>query len=322
MYRNYYQLDDRPFELNPTGQKIYLSESHQEAIALLRYGILSDKGFVLLTGGVGTGKTTIINGVFADIPASVRVCLINNPSLTRDEFFQYLSTKFGFSDCRNKIDFLASFEQLLRETEAEGGRILLVVDEAQVLSIELFEEIRLLSNLKQECNCLGVFFIGQPELQEKLSDPQLLPLRQRIGLRYHLEPLSAEEVWQYIVFRIHNAGGIQQIFDKSAVEYICKISKGNPRLINIICDQSLITGYTRELLTLDEEVIQEAIQDISFPGEEGLKVSPDKQQDNGNRFAPWIILSGAVILSGTFFYTLYRAGGFSHLVTLLKNYLQ
>ncbi len=274
MYCNFYGLNQKPFELAPVGGLVYFSEAHREAIATLRYGVIADKGFLLLTGGVGSGKTTMLNTLLGMLKDKVQVCVLNNPKLRRNEFFCYLGGKIGVEYNGNKGQFLLKFSNLLIKHKKEGSKLLLIIDEAQVFSIDLFEEIRLLSNLAEDRNVLGIFLIGQPELQEKLADPILLPLRQRIGIRYHLEPLNRDDTGQYILYRLNKAGAVNPaLFTAEAIDCIFEASMGNPRLINVICDHAMISGFAGEKNKIDRDIIVECIKAIRLQGEERLQIS-------------------------------------------------
>jgi len=316
MYRKFYGLKKRPFELAPVGDLIYLSEAHREAVATLRYGIIADKGFLLLTGGVGAGKTTILNNLLSMLKQKVRVCVINNPTLSRDEFLHYLGGRLGISYQGNKGEFLLQFSSLLDNCEKEGGKVLLIIDEAQVFPIELLEEIRLLSNNAGERNVLSIFLIGQPELEEKLAHPQLLPLRQRIGIRYHLEPLLRDDTAQYISYRLNRAGADNPaIFTTQAIDCIHEASQGNPRLINVICDHAMISGFTQDKPQIDGDVVSECLKDIRLQGEKVLQVSglqnklenmtsKQSEKKQSMKVAAAILFALALVISAGFFYFL------------------
>lgn len=281
MYRSFYGLQRRPFELSPDGTLVYLSEAHKEAMATLRYGVITAKGFLLLTGGVGAGKTTLLNSLLGLLKNKVRVCLLNNPTLTQNEFYHFLEKKFGLNCQGNKGEFLLQFSDLLDECEKTGEKVLLIIDEAQIFPIQLLEEIRLLSNLAGDRNVLSIFLIGQPELQKKLSHTQLLPLRQRIGIRYHLNPLTREDTAQYIAFRLNKAGADNQaLFTQRAIDCIHEASQGNPRLINVICDHALISGFSQDATQIDRDTIVECLRDIRLQDEEQLQVSESSEQSD------------------------------------------
>jgi general secretion pathway protein A len=291
MYRKYYGLHHKPFELAPIGGRVYLSEGHREALATLRYGVIANKGFLLLTGGVGTGKTTVLNTLLGMLKDKVHVCVLNNPTLTKHEFFSFLSGKLNIPYKKNKGTFILDFANFLRDYSKEGGKVLLIIDEAQAFPLTMLEEIRLLSNHAGENNALSIFLIGQPELQDQLADPLLLPLRQRIGLRHHLEPLSKNDTAQYIAYRLNNAGAVNSaIFSSEAVSIIHKESRGNPRLINIICDHAMISGFNHDLRTINKNVIEDCMKDIKLQKEKQLQGSDLEKRTNftlkifGNQF--------------------------------------
>ncbi len=274
MYFSYYGLKENPFELAPDGSYVYMSETHKEGLATLRYGVIANKGFLLLTGGVGVGKTTILNALLKMLEKKVSVCLLNNPTIKKEEFYHYLSTKLDLAYEDNKSSFILQFEKLLVRTGQKGEKILLIIDEAQAFSIELLEEIRLLSNLAGTSNVFGIFLVGQPEIREQLATSKLLPLRQRIGIRYHLEPLSSRDTEQYIHFRLHRAGGRNtKIFTEEAVATIHEASQGNPRLINILCDHAMLSGFAKDSKKIDKALILESLEELRLPGEATLQTS-------------------------------------------------
>ncbi len=269
MYKAYYGLSEKPFKLTPDSSVVFRSEAHQEALAILKYGVLSKKGFLVLTANVGLGKTTLLAALVESLGSDVRLCLLNNPILFRDEFFSYLADKLKLPWDGNKAMFLIAFEEMLKTAYADGDRILLVVDEAHVLPIDLLEEIRLLSNLDVKGqDVLSIFLVGQPELNERMSDDRLLPLRQRIGIRFDLQPFGLEETKQYILFRLRHAGARHlHIFSDDAISEVHQVSKGTPRLINIVCDHALLTGFAESKPVISGEMVKECIEDLHFPGE-------------------------------------------------------
>ena len=279
MYEKFYGLDKNPFDLAPVGGLLYLSETHREALAVLRYGVAADQGFLLLTGGVGTGKTSILNTLLKLLKDSVQVLMINNPALTRNEFIHYLSGSLGFKGSPNKGAFLLEFNKLLDQLKSEGKKLLLILDEAQAFSVGLLEEIRLLSNHASDRKVMSIFLIGQPELQEMLADPKLLPMRQRIGVRYHLESLNREDTEQYIIYRLNKAGSRNPtIFSSLAIDMIHRASKGTPRLINVICDNALILGFSEGIRRIDRNLVEATIKEIKLPGETELQISQSQEE--------------------------------------------
>ncbi len=274
MYEQFYALEEKPFELSPRGDLLYLSETHKEGLAILRYGVIADKSFVLLVGGVGTGKTTILNGLLQMIDDQIHVCLLNNPRLTRDEFYFFLGQKLNIEHDGNKARFLLKLSVLLDDLAQKGEKLLIIIDEAQAFSVELLEEVRLLSNEASDSNTIGIFLVGQPEVTTLLKHPQLLPLRQRIGVSYTLTALAEEDTAQYISFRLQNAGAANTaIFAKDAVKEVYKVTQGNPRLINIVCDNALIDGFTHEQQKITRKNIKRSVKGILLENEDALSVS-------------------------------------------------
>ena len=270
MYTKYYGLTKKPFALTPDPQAVFMSETHQEGLAILKYGILSKKCFLVLTADVGSGKTTLLQALVASLEHDVHLSVLNNPILYRDEFFSYLAKQLGLGWDGNKAMFLIEFAKMLKACHDKGERVLLIFDEAHVLPVDLLEEIRLLSNLEEMGqDVLSIFLVGQPELNERMSDDRLLPLRQRIGIRFHLNRFTLDETRQYILFRLRHAGARHfNLFADDAIALIHKVSQGTPRLINIICDHALLTGFAENQPTIDAKLIQESVDDLHFPGED------------------------------------------------------
>jgi general secretion pathway protein A len=294
MYTKYYGLARKPFALTPDPSVVFMSETHQEGLAILKYGILSKKCFLVLTADVGSGKTTLLQALVNSLEQDVHLCLLNNPILYRDEFFSYIAKKLGLHWDGNKAMFLIEFGNLLKQCYNKDERVLLIFDEAHVLPVDLLEEIRLLSNLEEKGqDVLSIFLVGQPELNERMSDDRLLPLRQRIGIRFHLNRFTLEETRQYILFRLRHAGARHfNIFSEEAIAVIHRVSQGTPRLINIICDHALLTGFAENKPVIGAELIEESVEDLHFPGEDTpLPVATSKK----NRKWQLALLSGLVI---------------------------
>jgi general secretion pathway protein A len=270
MYTKYYGLTRKPFALTPDPKTVFMSDTHQEGLAILKYGILSKKCFLVLTADVGSGKTTLLQALISSLDQDVHLCLLNNPILHRDEFFSYIATKLGLNWDGNKAMFLIEFADFLKKCFRAGQRVLFIVDEAHVLPVDLLEEIRLLSNLEEKGqDVLSIFLVGQPELNERMSDDRLLPLRQRIGIRFHLNRFTLDETRQYILFRLRHAGARHlNIFSEEAIVLIHEVSQGTPRLINIICDHALLTGFAESKPVIGVDLIRESVDDLHFPGEE------------------------------------------------------
>lgn len=278
MYLQYYGLHSKPFDLTPDSQVLYLSESHREALAVLRYGVISSKGFLVLTGGIGTGKTTLINVLAKSLDCPGYLCVLSNPTLAIADFYYYLATKLRLTFDGNKAKFLIQFAQMIEDCSGQGSKILLIVDEAQALPVELLEEIRFLANLSPEAHTvLSIFLVGQPELLEHLAIDRLRPLRQRIAIRFHIDPLPREDTGQYILIRMMKAGSqTRRIFTEKAMDLIHEATGGNPRLINILCDNALLTGFSSDTLVIDENLIKGCIDELIIPGDEKTFHLPGK----------------------------------------------
>ncbi len=289
MYTKYFGLARKPFALTPDPSVVFLSETHQEGLAILKYGILSKKCFLVLTADVGSGKTTLLQALVNALEQDVHLCLLNNPILHRDEFFSYIAKKLGLQWDGNKAMFLIEFGNLLKKCFENDERVLLIFDEAHVLPVDLLEEIRLLSNLEEKGqDVLSIFLVGQPELNERMSDDRLLPLRQRIGIRFHLHRFTQDETRQYILFRLRSAGARHlNIFSEEAMAMIHKMSQGTPRLINIICDHALLTGFAESKPVIGAELIEESVDDLHFPGEENPLPVAASAKSGGLRLALW-----------------------------------
>jgi general secretion pathway protein A len=308
MYTKYYGLAKKPFALTPDPAVVFMSETHQEGLAILKYGILSKKCFLVLTADVGSGKTTLLQALVNSLEQDIHLCLLNNPILYRDEFFSYIAKKLGLHWDGNKAMFLIEFGNMLKECYRKDERVLLIFDEAHVLPVDLLEEIRLLSNLEEKGqDVLSIFLVGQPELNDRMSDDRLLPLRQRIGIRFHLSRFTLEETRQYILFRLRNAGARHlNIFSEEAIALIHKMSQGTPRLINIICDHALLTGFAESKPVIGAELIQESVNDLHFPGE--ANPLPVAQPKKTNRLRALLVGGFALagLLLGIFLWMHYR----------------
>jgi type II secretory pathway predicted ATPase ExeA/phage tail protein X len=271
VYRNFYNLHEKPFDLTPSPRFLYLGESHKEALALLTYGVVERKGFILLTGEVGTGKTTMVHALLSNLDDSVQYISISNPLLSPEDFIDYLS----FSAFKNrahfksKTAFLFEFEEFLRKCLNQQKNVILIIDEAHRLSFDLLEEIRLLSNMElADEKLINIFLIGQPELNEKLSDPRCRALLQRISSRYHIPPLGLKDVGAYMANRLKIAGAREgdEIFSKNAIKAIHQYSGGYPRMINILADNALLLGYSKEKRKITAGIIKQCSDDLNLDG--------------------------------------------------------
>ena len=267
MYLEHYNLLEKPFEMSPGPRFLWLGEKHLEALATLKYGIYENKGFLLLTGDVGVGKTALIHRLIKEIYASKVVAYVPNPGLEPLDFFNILANELRIDKSfTSKGAFLIEFKRFLIKRHAESKKVLLVIDEAQRLYHELLEEIRLFSNIELENRKLiNIFFVGQPEFNQILLEPRNRAVKQRIAVRYQVEPLNQEETSHYIEHRMQVAGATRKIFTSQAISDIFKFSNGCPRLINIICDHALLTGYAAELKVIGSSVIRECEPELKIP---------------------------------------------------------
>lgn len=263
MYENFYGFKEKPFHIVPNPKYLYLSPKHQNALTYLEYGLAEGVGFILLTGEIGTGKTTLIRHILNQIESKIEVAVVFNTNFSSDQFLSVILNEFELTgEYENKAKKLDIFYQFLIKKYAEGKRVLLIIDEAQNLSNEVLEEVRMLSNLQtDEQMLLQIMLVGQPELKLKLKSPNLIQFTQRIAVNYHLAALSREEVAQYISFRIEKVGGKLDLFTQEAIDVIYKASGGIPRTINLLCDSALVYGFADELKIIDASIIDQVIQD-------------------------------------------------------------
>ena len=265
MYESFYGLKENPFNVTPNPDYIYLGENHREALAQLFYGVRERKGFIVITGEVGTGKTTLIHYLLDKMNGNhTKTAFLFNPKLTVDDFIQYILKDLGVRvQGKTKGEYLHNLHRYLLNAYQKDERVILIVDEAQGLRPELLEEIRLLSNLEtSKSKLLQIVLLGQPELDKTLSQPEFRQLRQRINLRYHLPPLSEKETKEYIGKRLRIAGAREAIFTEKAIKEIHLKSGGIPRLINILCDNALLNGYALEQRMVDERSVKEVAKDL------------------------------------------------------------
>lgn len=267
MYETYYNLKAMPFQITTDPRFLWLGEKHSEALATLKYGIMENKGFLLLTGDVGTGKTALINRLIKMIDVAAIVAKIPDPGLSSLDFFNFLAVEFKMNKkFDSKGAFLIYLKNFLHKAYAAHKKVLLIIDEAQRLNHDLLEQIRLLSNIElQNRKLINIFFVGQQEFNDMLREDRNRAVRQRITVSYHISPLSEAEARKYIEHRLKVAGANRQIFEPDAIREIYAFSGGYPRLINIICDHALLTGYASDLQTINKKVIVECERELEIP---------------------------------------------------------
>lgn len=267
MYQSFYKLNAKPFQITSDPKFLWMGEKHSEALATLKYGILENKGFLLLTGDIGTGKTALINQLVRMIDVAAIVATIPDPGLNTMDFFNFLAQEFEIEKkFASKGEFLIQLKQFLLNAETSQKKVLLIVDEAQRLNNDLLEQIRLLSNIELDNRKLiNIFFVGQTEFNQMLMDERNKAVRQRITVNYHIEPLDATETGKYIRHRLSVAGATRDIFTDDAIRAVHHFSSGYPRLINILCDHALLTGYSANMESIDVDIIKECERELRIP---------------------------------------------------------
>jgi len=267
MYTAYFGLREKPFTIAPDPRYLYMSAQHQEALAHLLYGLQCDGGFVLLTGEVGTGKTTVCRRLLNELPEQADLAVIFNPKLTVQELLETVCDELHIprpaaASVKTLVDRLNA---RLLETNAAGRKTVLIIDEAQNLSADVLEQLRLLTNLEtNDRKLLQIILLGQPELRTILSRPDMRQLAQRITASFHLGALSCAEVAAYVQHRLEVAGCDRPVFSTAALRRICRLSRGIPRLVNLICDRALLGAYTRNLGVVDRAIVRQAAREALF----------------------------------------------------------
>ena len=269
MYERYYGLTERPFDLTPNPRYLFLSTKHREALSHLQYGISGGKGITLLIGDAGTGKTTLVHAALEQQRGQKAGSVyLSNPMLTRSEFFEFLAWGFGLDAAaeKSKTRFLLELTRTLTEQQGERGASALIIDEAQCLPHELLEEIRLLANIETAVDkLLPVVLVGQPEFADRLNEPSLRQLKQRVALRCVLPPLDAEETAAYIANRVSVAGGDGgRLFTTGAIETIFEHAQGIPRTISVICDNALVSGFAADERPVGRQTVLEVCRDFDL----------------------------------------------------------
>lgn len=265
MYLDFYGLKENPFNVTSDPNFLYLSHTHQEAINHLLYGIKQRKGFIEITGEIGSGKTTLCRAILSRLDEKTKTSMIFNSSLPESQLLEAIVEDFGVKpERRGKGAFIKALNRFLLEQLSRGNNAVLIVDEAQNLRLSALETIRMLSNLETEKEkLLQIILSGQPQLREKLDSPDLEQLRQRISVRFHVKALDMADVPGYIQHRLGIAGSQGNIgFTPEAIDAILSYSKGIPRLINLVCDKSLLLGFVQDTFLIDAEIIRRSIEDI------------------------------------------------------------
>jgi general secretion pathway protein A len=269
MYEAFYGLKEKAFNLNPDPEYFYMSREHENAYVHLEYAIRESKGFAVITGEVGSGKTTLINYLLYKLKLDINIGLITNTNIPASQFLKAICREFEIDvDVREKVDIMEIFQDFLLERYAQNERVLLIIDEAQNISPEAMEEIRMLSNLEAEkSHLIQIILVGQPELKYKLQRSDLKQFAQRVSSHYHINGLNKVEVNNYIRFRLEvGEAENPDIFKKEAIELIYEHSLGIPRLINVICDTALVYGYADGQKIIDKRIIENVIKERDESG--------------------------------------------------------
>jgi putative secretion ATPase (PEP-CTERM system associated) len=285
MYESFFNLSSKPFDLLPDPRFIYLSRSYKKAMTYLNYGIRERSGFILLTGEVGSGKTTLIRDLLDKNYDNVVLSKIFNTRVTSEQLLSMINDDFGLDVLgKDKITMIRDLNVFLIDQYAAGNQPILIIDEAQNLSSDLLEEVRMLSNLEASSSKLmQIILVGQPELRTILAAPELRQLRQRININCHLQALSREEVEQYIGHRLEIAGNATAVyFEPESLDAIFRYSRGIPRLINIICDFLMFLAFAEEATTLTVDMVSDVIGDLDFENYHWLEgADADTQHTSG-----------------------------------------
>ena len=285
MYESFFKLRSKPFDLLPDPRFIYLSRSYKKAMTYLDYGIRERSGFILLTGEVGSGKTTLIRDLLDKSYERVVLSKIFNTRVTSEQLLSMINDDFGLDvQGKDKITMIRDLNVFLIDQYAAGNQPILIIDEAQNLSSDLLEEVRMLSNLEASSSKLmQIILVGQPELRTILAAPELRQLRQRININCHLQALSREEVEQYISHRLEIAGNATAVhFEVESLDAIFRYSRGIPRLINIICDFLMFLAFAEEATVLTVDMVSDVIGDLDFENYHWLEgADSDTQHSSG-----------------------------------------
>ncbi len=267
MYEKFFNFDCKPFELVPNPRFLFLSQSHRKAINYLRYGIQERAGFILFTGEVGSGKTTILRNLIHKTDPDMLVSMVFNTRVDAQQLLGMINEDFGLEvDGRDKRTLLRDLNDFLIEQHADNMRPIIIIDEAQNLCSEALEEIRLISNLETDNHKLvQIILVGQPELRALINNPALRQLRQRIGVNCHLNPLTREETEAYVFHRLEVAGNRDAVnFHDEAFDVIYTYSKGIPRLVNVFCDFILLAAYVEDTRDLTRELVEDVVGDVAW----------------------------------------------------------
>jgi type II secretory pathway predicted ATPase ExeA len=330
MYENYYGFSQKPFQITPDPDFLYLSPNHNHALQYLEYGIEHNIGIILLSGEVGAGKTTLIQYVRRQIGQNIGIVVLSNTNLVADQLLMYVLMELNIeSDKTSKAHNLKIFKNYLQSLKDEFRRLILIIDESQNLPKDALEEIRMLSNFQADDGLpLQIFLFGQPEIRTILKSPGMRQIRQRIAVNYHLSGLSEEETAKYIQYRLQIAGATKNPFTIDAAKMIFKATSGIPRTINILCDSALLYGFAEELELIDAEVISVVLNELNLhsfvdSGSQNqalnAKLADDKNSDGDGNVGASMKGSGANVLKNSYGYIKQRFDKIDLKIDLLKS---
>ena len=265
MYKNFYQLKENPFNITADPSFFFPSQRHEEAFEHLLYGINTRKGIIVVTGEIGTGKTTLCRMLLNRISNKVKTALILNPAFSDIQLLQLIVQDLEINcKSKNKLELANAISSFLLQQSIQRNNVAIIIDECQNLNIRQLEQIRLLSNLETEKEkLLQIILVGQPELNDKLNDHALRQLNQRVSVRFHILPLNKGEVKHYVEHRLKIAGANKNLmFSPEAIEAVFNYSQGTPRVINVLCDRALLAGFVQETFLINEKIIENCIKEI------------------------------------------------------------
>jgi general secretion pathway protein A len=279
MYENFYGLKEKPFQITPNPKYLYLSSVHEKAITYLEYGLAENVGLILFTGEIGAGKTTMIRYIIDQFKTEKKIGVIFNTNVNVDELLCLILQSFKLEpETGNKTKNLSIFQQFLIDSQIKNKQVLLIVDEAQRLSDEVLEQIRMLSNLQSDKhNLIQIMLVGQPELKDRLKQQDHISFAQRIAVNFFLSGLTDKETRAYIAYRLERAGGRYDLFNHEAVDLIYKASRGIPRSINLLCDAALVYGFAYDFETIKASVVEEVIKDKG-----GMGINDENESKTGS----------------------------------------
>ena len=264
MYKNHYGFTQKPFTLLPNPEFLFMSDHHCLALSVMDFGLLEQAGFIVVTGDIGAGKTTLIRQLLKTVDNSkINIGLVSNTLKSFGEMMQWILLAYGLEyKEKSNVELYQTFIDFLIAEYAKGKSTVLIIDEAQNMDAVTLEELRVLSNINADREqILQIILVGQPQLRETLKDESLEQFAQRVVADYHLEPLKKSEIIEYIKHRLTIAGGPQDVFDEHAINYLAYFSKGIPRMINLLCDMSLLYGFVQNKYKIDTHIVAEVVRD-------------------------------------------------------------